>query len=90
MHFKNGTFGVLTMGSTLAEEDKVVSLFTMEGTYKNKHVKFRGTLICRIVDGKDTEVWEVFDRFAIFSQLATGLGKVMIRLIEKEASKDQP
>ena len=80
-----------TVDDLIAEGDKVVSLFTMEATSQNnKTVKFQGIIICRIVDGKEVEVWEVYDRLSIVSQLATGLPKVMVRLIEKKMSKQQP
>lgn len=75
----------------IAEGDKVVSFFTMHGTHKsNKQVTFQGIVICRLVSDKEVEVWEVFDRLAIASQLAPGWAKLMLSLIEKQMSKDRP
>ena len=80
-----------TVDDLIAEGDKVVSYFTMKGTHKsNKQVNFQGIVICRLANGKEVEVWEVFDRFTIASQLAPGWAKVMLSLIEKQMSKDQP
>ena len=75
----------------IAEGDKVVSYFTMKGTHKtNKPVNFQGIVICRLENGKEVEVWEVFDRFTIASQLAPGWAKVMLGFIEKQMLKDRP
>ncbi len=74
----------------IVEGDKVVSVFTVEGTYKNKSVTFHGVTISHLANGKETEVWEFFDRLPIYSQVATGLPKVMLRMIENVAAKDQP
>ena len=80
-----------TLDDLIAEGDKVVCFFTAKGTHKsNKQVDFQGMLICRVVDGKEVEVWEVFDRFTIASQLAPGLAKAMLRLIEKQMLQDRP
>jgi hypothetical protein len=63
----------------------------MKGIHKsNKQVSFQGIVICRVVNGKEVEVWEVFDRFTIASQLAPGWAKVMLSLIEKQMLKDRP
>lgn len=80
-----------TLHDLIAEGDKVVSFFTMEGRHKsNKPVNFQGIVICRIANGKEVEVWEIFDRFTIASQVAPGWAKVMLRFIEKQMSKDHP
>ena len=80
-----------TIEDLIAEEDKVVSLFTMKSKHKsNKQVNFKGIVICRIASGKEVEVWEIFDRFTIASQLAPGWAKAILGLIEKQMSKDRP
>ena len=80
-----------TLHDLIAEGDKLVSFFTMKGTHKsNKQVDFQGIVIVRIVNGKEVEVWEVFDRFTIASQLAPGWAQVLLRLIEKQMLKDRP
>ena len=80
-----------TIHDLIAERDKVVSFFTMKGTHKsNKPVNSQGIVIARIVNGKEVEAWEIFDRFTIASQLAPGWAKAMLRLIEKQMVKDRP
>jgi predicted ester cyclase len=80
-----------TLDDLIAEGDKVVSYFTMKGTDKsNKQLNFQGIVISRVVNGKEVEVWEVFDRFTIASQLAPGWAKVMLSFIEKQMVKDRP
>ena len=75
----------------IAEGDKVVSFWTMEGTHKsNKQVNFKGIIISRVVSGKVVEDWEVFDRFTMASQLAPGWAKLMLSFIEKQMVKDRP
>ena len=80
-----------TIDDLIAEGDKVVSFFTMKGTHRSdKQVNFQGIVIVRIVNGKEVEVMEIFDRFTIASQLAPGWAKVILRLIEKQMVKDRP
>jgi predicted ester cyclase len=80
-----------TVDDLIAEGDRVVSFYTMKGTHKsNKQLKEQGIIISRVVNGKVVEDWEIFDRLAIASQLAPGWAKVMLRLIEKQMSKDRP
>jgi predicted ester cyclase len=81
-----------TLDDLIAEGDKVVSFFTMKGTHKsNKQVNFQGIVISRIVSGKEVEVWEIFDRLTIASQLAPGwIAKAMVNFIVKQMSKDRP
>jgi predicted ester cyclase len=81
-----------TLDDLIAEGDKVVSFFTMKGPHKsNKQVNFQGIVICRIVSGKEVEVWEIFDRLTIASQLAPGwIAKAMVNFIVKQMSKDRP
>jgi predicted ester cyclase len=80
-----------TIDDLIAEGDKVVCFFTMKGAHKsNKQVDFQGIVTVHIVNGKEVEVWEIFDRFTIASQLAPGWAKAMLRLIEKQMVKDRP
>jgi predicted ester cyclase len=80
-----------TVDDLIAEGDKVVSLYTMKGTDKrNKPVEFQGVVISHIVDGKEVEVWDIFDRFTLALQLSPGWAKAMLRSIEKQMVKDQP
>lgn len=75
----------------IAEGDKVVSFFTMQGADKrNKQFKVQGIVICRIVNGKEVEVWEVIDLFTLASQLAPGLVKPMLSFVEKQMVKGRP
>jgi predicted ester cyclase len=80
-----------TVDDLIAEGDKVVSLYTIEGTHKtNKPVSFQGVVISHIVDGKEVEVWDIFDRFTLALQLAPGWAKSLLHLIEKQMVKDLP
>jgi predicted ester cyclase len=80
-----------TVDDLIAEGDKVVSFFTMKGTHKsNKQVNIQGIVISRYASGKALEGREIFDRFAIASQLAPGWAKAMLRVIEKQMVKDRP
>jgi predicted ester cyclase len=80
-----------TLDDLIAEGDKVVGRFTVKGTDESsEQVEFQGMMICRVVDGKEAEVWDLFDRFTIASQLATGWAKAMLRLIENQMVKDRP
>ena len=80
-----------TIHDLIAEGDKVVCFYTMEGKHKsNKQVKFQAIVIARIVNGKEVEVWDIFDRLTIALQVAPGWAKVMLRLIEKQMVKDLP
>ena len=80
-----------TVDDLIAEGEKVVSFFTMKGTHKtNKQMELQGVVIGRYASGKAVEAWEIFDRFAIASQLAPGWAKVMLGIIEKQMVKDRP
>ncbi len=81
-----------TINDLIAEGDRVVSFWTMEGTHKSKkQVKQQGIIISRFVNGKVVESWEAFDRLAIASQLAPGwIAKTMVNFIVKQMSKDGP
>jgi predicted ester cyclase len=81
-----------TVDDLIAEGDRVVSFYTMEGTHKsNKQLKEQGIIISRIASGKVAEDWEIFDRLAIASQLAPGwIAKAMVNFIVKQMSKDRP
>ena len=61
-----------------AEGDKVVTRFTLTGTFKNEYMgiaptdkKFSitGILITRWVDGKEVEAWESRDMLGFYQQL---------------------
>jgi predicted SnoaL-like aldol condensation-catalyzing enzyme len=58
----------------IADGDKVVARWTMTGTYEPKGfpVTNTGIIISRMLNGKCVEDWEVFDRFWIAEQGATG------------------
>jgi predicted ester cyclase len=80
-----------TVEDVIAEGDKVVSFYTVEGTHKsNKPVKFQVIILSRLASGKEVEAWEMFDRFDIASQLAPGWAKVLLNSIEKQTAKDRP
>ena len=80
-----------TLDDLIAEGDKVVHIYTVKGTDKNnKPVNFQGCTISRMVNGKEVEAWDIFDRFTIALQLAPGWAKVLLRLIEKQMVKDRP
>jgi predicted ester cyclase len=80
-----------TVDDLIAEGDNVVSLYTMKGTDKgNKPVEFQGVVISHILNGKEVEVWDIFDRFTLALQLAPGWAKAILRSIEKQMVKDQP
>jgi steroid delta-isomerase-like uncharacterized protein len=62
----------------IAEGDKVVTRFTVTGTFTNEFqglppsgeaIEFSGTNIMRIVDGKSVEEWDAFDTMALMGQL---------------------
>jgi predicted SnoaL-like aldol condensation-catalyzing enzyme len=77
----------------IAEEDKVVSRWTMQGTYKrtNKQVANMGIIITRLVRGKCVEDWEIYDRLFIAEQGATGwFKKRMINVIANRVRKALP
>jgi predicted ester cyclase len=80
-----------TIHDMIAEGDKVVSFYTMKGTHKsNKPVNFQAIIISRMAEGKEVEVWEFFDRYAIASQLAPGWAKALLNTIERQMIKDRP
>jgi ketosteroid isomerase-like protein len=81
-----------TVDHLIGEGDKVVAFFTMKGTHKsNKKMENQGILISRIINGKEVEVWEIYDRLAIASQLAPGwIAKVMVNSIVRQMAKDRP
>jgi predicted ester cyclase len=81
-----------TANDLIAEGDRVVSFWTMKGTHKtNKPLEQRGMIISRVVNGKVAEDWEIFDRLAIASQMASGwIAKAMVNFIVKQVSKDRP
>ena len=64
----------------------------MKGTHKsNKKMENQGILISRVINGKEVEVWEIYDRLAIASQLAPGwIAKVMVNSIVRQMAKDRP
>jgi len=67
-----------TIDDIFAEGDKVVTRFTLTGTFKNEYMgiaptdkKFSitGILITRWVDGKEVEAWESRDMLGFYQQL---------------------
>jgi predicted ester cyclase len=82
-----------TVEDLVAEKDKVVSRWTMRGTYKrtNKQVVNFGIIITRLVGGKCVEDWEIYDRLFIAEQGATGwFKKTMINVIANRVRKALP
>ena len=80
-----------TVDDVIAEGDKVVSFYTVKGTHKsNKPLNSQGVIISRFASGKEIEAWDIYDRFALASQLAPGLAKAMLRFVEKQMVKDRP
>jgi steroid delta-isomerase-like uncharacterized protein len=68
-----------TIKDLIAEGDMVVSHWTVTGTQKgkfleisatNKNIKFQGTSILRIAEGKVIELWAYWDRFSVMKQLS--------------------
>jgi predicted ester cyclase len=90
--FRDALPGVhYTLDDLVAEGDKVAIRFTAKGTDEStKQVEFQGMMICRVVDGKEAEAWDLFDRYTIASQLAPGWAKAILRLIESQMVKDRP
>ena len=67
-----------TIDDILAEGDKVVTRFTMTGTFKGeymgiaptgKKITITGILITRWVDGKEVKAWENRDMLGFYQQL---------------------
>ena len=67
-----------TIDDMFAIEDKVVTRFTMTGTFKGemmgitptgKKFTVAGIIITRWVDGKEVEAWESMDTLAFYQQL---------------------
>ena len=63
-----------TIDDVIAEGDKVVSRWTMQGIDKSnrKQIINRGIIITRIVNGKCVEDYEIYDRLYIAEQAAEG------------------
>jgi predicted ester cyclase len=81
----------LTIDDLIAEGDKMVTFWTMKGADKrNKQFSFQGVIASHLKDGKVVEDCEIFDRFAIASQLAPGWAKVLLNFIDKQSVKDRP
>ena len=60
-----------TIDELVAEGDKVVSVWTMRGTYKGKkQVTSPGIIVSRIVEGKVAEDLEMYDKLTIAAQAA--------------------
>ena len=63
----------------------------MKGTHKsNEQVKQQGAVISRYTSGKSVKASEIYDRFAIASQLAPGWAKVTLHFIETQMVNDRP
>jgi steroid delta-isomerase-like uncharacterized protein len=67
-----------TIDDMFAIEDKVVTRFTMQGTFTGKYGEITPTgkkftvtciIITRWVDGKEVEAWESMDTLAFYQQL---------------------
>jgi steroid delta-isomerase-like uncharacterized protein len=67
-----------TVKDMIAEEDKVVSRVTCQGTHNGefmgiaptgKKMSINGIIITRWVDGKEVEAWEVIDMLGMMQQL---------------------
>jgi steroid delta-isomerase-like uncharacterized protein len=88
----NFTDLTFTIDDLIAEDDKVVSVWTMQGKYKgNKQVSNPGMIVSQIVDGKIVEDWEVYDRLTLAQQVAPGwLAKAMVNSIAKQTTRDLP
>ena len=81
-----------TIDDLIAEGDKVVSVWTMQGKYKgNKQVINPGMIVSHLVEGKITEDWEIYDRLSVAQQVAPGwIAKVMVNSIVKQTTKELP
>ena len=80
-----------TAGNLMADGDNVVTHYTMKGTHKNnKKLVLQGVIIARIAGGKVAEQWEIFDRLEMYSQLAPGWAKALLKLVHNQMTKGQP
>jgi len=68
----------VTINDMLADDDKVITRFTMTGTFTGemmgisptgKSMSVSGIVITRWEDGKEVEAWESFDTLAYYQQL---------------------
>jgi predicted ester cyclase len=68
----------ITLDDLLVEGGKLAALWTIRGTHKgefygiaptNKQVTWSGVVLARIVDDKNVEAWNHFDRLALLQQL---------------------
>ena len=68
----------ISIDDMLADDDKVVTHFTLTGTFKGemmgiaptgKKVTVTGVVITRWVNGKEVEAWESLDTLAFYQQL---------------------
>lgn len=68
----------ITLDDVIVDGEKVVTRWNATGTHQGtffgiaptgKHIKFSGIDILRIVDGKITEHWDLFDQMGLMDQL---------------------
>lgn len=68
----------ITSEQMIAEGDKVVSRYTLQGTHNGdlmgipptgKQVTMTGVVVCRVAGGRIAEVWEEFDQMGMMTQL---------------------
>lgn len=57
---------------------------------RNKQFNVQGVIKSLVVGGKEVEVWEIFDRYEMASQLAPGWAKAILNLIVKQSTKGRP
>ena len=82
-----------TVEDLIAEDDKVVSRWTLRGTRRgtNKQGALMGIIITRVVGGKCVEDWEIFDRLSMAEQGARGwFRKRMVSSIANKIRKALP
>jgi steroid delta-isomerase-like uncharacterized protein len=68
----------VSVEDVIAEDDKVVARFSLEGTHcgaklgveaTGKHVHVDGLIMARVLDGKIAETWTQFDKLALLKQV---------------------
>lgn len=68
----------ITIDDVIAEEDRVVTRYTLRGTHQGelrgipptgRRVTLQGIVISRIADGKIVEEWNLSDKLGLFRQI---------------------
>ena len=68
----------ITIDDILAEEDRVVTRYTLRGTHQGelrgipptgRRVTLQGIVISRVADGKIVEEWNLSDKLGLFQQI---------------------